>query len=680
MEKPKFWQEEEQYLNKTVSMIDSRIQDLTSNVDKQQAWALELKKQYIHDLPDFDEAEFIDNYEKLDQMLSFIDDQVQHARQLKQVRDKPYFGRIDFKIADDEDIMKLYIGIMSIDYKNELYVIDWRAPVSELFYEAGRGPASYEAPNGVINGEIILKRQHDIEKGKLLNVYDINLNIFDEFLQQVLAKSKGEQLQNIASTIQEEQNKIIRNLKDDVMVVQGYAGCGKTTIALHRIAYALYRLPNLSSANVLMFSPNDAFLTYINKVLPELGEDNTRNATFPKFVRRFLKTNSAIESSDEFVSRYVFLSKEQQKKIDSKLDYSMREKMSNWLNGLNKSLLFKEGFIVEGQKYDADVLNKLLTEDYKHARYVEKVNLVADYLCEKIGVMEMDKRGLILDEIYQKLNQPVKLEPLYAKFLQDFKYSPLDIDNKINFEDAVLMCVLKELSKDIVLKMDIKHVVVDEAQDYPLIFMDFLLRTCPHSMFSFFGDIHQKTVAGKLDSLEDITKLDIVKNRGAFFELDKTYRSSEEIVEYASNLIGNPRHNAFRLKNGHPVEEVQIADNNLQISQQVMDILEKIIAGKTTVGIITGDTETAKDIFEELSKVIAEHKISFVKNAYSVAETQVQVVPVALSKGLEFDTVIIVEKGKLFECEGRDNFIFISATRAINRLFVLKNKQKKNKK
>lgn len=679
MEKPEFWKEEEQYLNKTVSVIDSRLRDLTSNVDKQNEWALELKKQYIHDLPDFDEAEFVDNYEKLDQMLSFIDDQVQHARRLRQVRDKPYFGRIDFKIKD-EDIMKLYVGITSIDYNNELYVIDWRAPVSELFYEAGRGPASYEAPNGIISGDILLKRQYDIENGKLLNVYDINLNIFDEFLQQVLAKSKGEQLQNIASTIQEEQNKIIRNLKDDVIVVQGYAGCGKTTIALHRIAYALYRLPNLSSANVLMFSPNDAFLTYINKVLPELGEDNTRNATFPKFVRRFLKTNSAIESGDEFVSRYVFLSKEEQEKTSSKLEYAMRQKMSDWLNGLNESLRFNEGFLIEGQNYDVTLLNRLLTEDFRHARYGEKVNLLTDYLSEKMGIKELDKRALITEEIYPKLNQPVKLESLYDKFLQDFDYKPIDIDNKINFEDAVLMCVMKELCRNIVLKMDIKHVVVDEAQDYPLIFIDFLIRICKHAIFSFFGDINQKTVPAQLDSLEDITRLDITKDDGVFIELDKTYRSSEEIVEYASGLIGNPRHNAFRLKNGHPVEEIQIAGKVSQISQQVMDILEKIIAEKTTVGIITGDTETAEQIFGELSKVISDHKISFVKNAYSTAGTQVQVAPVMLSKGLEFDAVIIIEKGKLFECEGREKFLFISATRAINRLYVLKDRKIKTAK
>jgi len=675
MEKPKCWEEEEKYLQKTESVIDSRVGDLTTDVTKQQAWALELKKRYIHDLQDFDEVEYIDNYAKLDELLSFTDEQIKHINQLSQVKDKPYFGRIDFKINGEQDTMKLYIGIVSIDYDNQLYVIDWRAPVSELFYEAGKGPASYEAPNGAIKGEILLKRQYDIEQGKLLNVYDVDLNIFDEFLQQVLAKTKGEQLQNIASTIQEEQNNIIRNLKDDIIVVQGYAGCGKTTIALHRIAYALYRLPNLSSANVLLFSPNDAFQTYISKVLPELGEENTRNATFPKFIRRFLKTNRAIESSDEFVSRFMFSPKQIQDRILSKIEFSMRDKMSKWLNGLSEELRFNEGFIVEGEKFDADTLNKLLTEDFKNAKYVEKISLVADYLCKKIGAEGIDKKEVILEEIYLKLNKPVKLEELYNQYLKDFKYEQLNIDEKISFEDAVLMCVLKELCQNVVLKMDIKHVVLDEAQDYPLIFIDFLLRVCKHSAFSFFGDIHQKTIPGALNSLEDITKLDMAKGKATFVELDKTYRSSEEIVEYASNVIGNPKHNAFRLKNGHPVEEIQIADNNCQISQQVMSELEKLVGDKVNIGIITGDTETAKSIYDEIAKVMAEHKISFVKNAYSTAGTQIQVLPVSLSKGLEFDSVILVEKGKLFECDCKDKFIFIGATRAINRLIVLKDKK-----
>lgn len=674
MSKPDFFNEEKEYLSKTVSAIDDRIEKLKSNIDSQKNWALELKKQYIHDLRAFDEAEFVDNYSKLNEILDFTDDQIALMKRLSNVRCKPYFGRIDFKVYGDDQPMKLYIGIMSVDNNNELFVIDWRAPVSELFYEFGKGEASYDAPDGKIIGEVILKRQYDIEDAQLKDVYDVDANIFDEFLQQVLSKTKGNQLQNIVSTIQAEQNEIIRNLKDDVMVVQGYAGCGKTTIALHRVAYALYRLPNLSSANVLMFSPNDAFLSYISNVLPELGEDNTRSATFPKFVKRFLKTTSVVEPSDEFAIRYAFCSESEQSVIKTKLKFEMRDKMNKWLEKLNLSLRFEEGFTVAGHSFNLEMLNKLLCEDFKNAKYKEKIYLVCDVLCKSMGVEGIEKRDIVMEQIYAKLNQPVKLDSLYEKFLKDFKFKPINIDDKILFEDAVLLCVLKELCQNVIIKMDVRHIVLDEAQDYPLLFIDFLLRVFNHATFSIFGDINQKTVAGELNSLEDICKLEKALNRTCFYKLDKTYRSSEEIVEYASSLVGNPMHNAFRLKNGQPVDEILMADKTQEISQQILNLLEKFVAEKRTVGIIAGDLISAKEIYEDISKVIPETKLSFVKNAYMPAGTQVQIVPVALSKGLEFDSVIIVQKGKLFEYNDKNKFLYIAATRAINKLVVLKKK------
>lgn len=674
MSKPEFWNEEENYLNSTIAAIDGRIDGLKQNVQKQKDWALTLKRQYIHDLREFDEAEFVDNYSKLNELLDFTDEQVGLIKRLQEIRNKPYFGRIDFKVDGDDDAMKLYIGLTSIDYNNRLYVIDWRAPAGELFYESGKGRASYDAPDGKICGEITLKRQYDIENAKLINAYDVDVNIFDDFLQNILARSKGEMLQNIVSTIQKEQNEIIRDLKNDILVVQGYAGCGKTTIALHRVAYALYRLPNLSSANVLIFSPNDAFLTYISKVLPELGEDNTRTATFPKFVRRFLKTTQPVESSDEFVVRYAGLDEKQKQQINKKLSLDMKNQMKDWLDNLSKNLQFSENFIIESESFDKDNLNKLLKEDYKHAKYKEKIYLVCDYLCNKTQIEGIEKRDIMFEQISAKLNQPVQLYPLYSKFLSDFGFEEINIDEKLHFDDAVLMCVLKEFCQNIVLKMDVKHVVLDEAQDYPLVFLEFLLKIFKHSTFSIFGDINQKTVPGELNSLEDICCLDVAKNRNKFVILDKTYRSSEEIVEYSSNLIGNPRHNAFRLKFGQPVQEILEAEDIKQISQQVLTLLEKIVSSKRTIGVITGDAASASGIFEEIKKVVPETKLSFVKNAFVSAGTQIQVMPVSLCKGLEFDTVIVVEKGQLFEVENKNKFLYIATTRAINKLIVLKNK------
>ena len=663
------FKKEEEYLSQTVGAIDSKIYALNENIEKQKEWALELKKQYIRDLREYDQYEFADNYNKLNEIMDFTDEQVAEANRLRDIRERPYFGRIDFKANGDDEALKLYIGLMSISTNKDLFVIDWRAPVSELFYEFGKGKASYNAPDGKIEGEITLKRQYEIENSVLKDFYDVDINLFDEYLREVLSKSKGQRLENIASTIQKEQNEIIRNLKDDILVVQGFAGCGKTTIALHHIAYALYRLKNLKSANVLFFSPNEAFLTYIGKVLPDLGEENTRSATFPKFIRRMLKTSKPVETTDEFVMRYNFLDSKNKKLIDDKLKFSMREKMQAWLEEFSKTLRFSGDINIDDKTYTKESLNEMLEKDLKHAKYREKIYSVASFIYKDVKTEDVGKKEYILNEITENVNQPITLFALYDKMMESFGYSKLDIDEPLFFEDAVLLCTLKELTQNIVTRVDLKHIVIDEAQDYPLLFFDFLTRIYNHSSFCIVGDINQKTVPGELNSLEDIGKLKQTKDRFSYVVLDKTYRSSEEIVEYSSALVGNPRHNAFRLKYGEPVEEIKMNSNYLS---QIDNILKKIDVKNKTVGIIAGDTETSQEIFNELSKTRSADEISFVKNAYSVAGTNIEVCPITLCKGLEYDTVILVQKGKLFEHQNKNEFLYVGATRAINKLFVLK--------
>ncbi len=672
------FKKEEQYLDETLKAIDGRIENIQNAIESQKEFAQELKKDYMHDASLFDADlgnEVAMKYKRLNDFMDFVDDEYALAKRLQEIREKPYFGRIDFLVDGDKEPMKLYIGLMSIDYNHELKVIDWRAPVSELFYEAGKGKASYEAPNGTISGDITLKRQYEIENSRLLEFYDVDINLFDEYLQKVLSKTKGDSLQNIASTIQKEQNQIIRNLKDDVLVVQGFAGCGKTTIALHHVAYALYRLKDLSSVNVLFFSPNEAFLSYIQKVLPDLGEDNTRSATFPKFIKRMLKTIQPVESADEFVLRYVFLDEQKQKQVNNKLEFSTRQQMKQWLDEKSRTLKFVKDFSFEDFFYDKDALNGFLQNDFLHAKYREKIFYIANMIFSQMKTEDLGKKESVLETLYDCLNQPMHLQDIYSEFLKDYGYPKMDIDDKLFFDDAVLLCVLKELTQNILIRMNIKHVVVDEIQDYPLLFVDFLMRIFKHATFSMFGDIHQKTVPGQMDSLEDICNLTPAKNRSKFVELTKTYRSSEEIVEYSSKLVGNPRHNAFRLKNGNPVTEQEFVGNGYL--KQIKSILTKLNPS-SSVGIITGDTETAKEVYDYLQNNFDEKVLSFIKNAFSVAGTQIQVAPISLAKGLEFDTAIVLEKGKLFETKQKNKFLFVSCTRAINQLFVLKNKNAKN--
>ena len=670
MEKqPEYWQEEIDYLNKTNKAIDEKIKKLSSFIETQKSDVLELKKFYRNNQDDFDYFEFLCNYARSDELVEIGNEQIKKLFQLRNVMNKPYFGRIDFLLKNSKTPMKLYVGLSSIEYDNTLYVVDWRAPVSELFYEYGKGEASYNSPNGKVEGNITLKRQYEIEKRQLKEVYEADANIFDNYLQKILANNSGAKLHNIASTIQAEQNQIIRNLKDNIIIVQGFAGCGKTTVALHRVAYALYRLRNLKSANVLLFSPNEAFLSHISGVLPELGEENTRSATFPKFIRRLLKLDIPVESSDEFTIRYLTSNKKQQNAINEKLKFATKQKMQDWINNVNKNLHFDIGFIANDIKFGQHKLNEILKEN-QSLKISERIENLIDTVCKEFNIKNAEEKDALIYELKSRLNIETELLSLMNKFLTDNGWDKLS-EEKINFEDAILLCVLKSMYQDIIIKLDVKHIVLDEAQDYPLLFIDFLIQLFKHSNFSIFGDIYQKTVPGELNSLEDVCHIIPQHATAKFILMDKTYRSSEEIVEYATNIIGQPRHNIFRLKNNQPVEEIIMADTTQQQSQQIIKILEKLVPMEKNIGIITGDIETANLIFNELEKTIP-HRIELVKNANTVVSEQIQIMPVGLSKGLEFDTVIVVEKGMMFENENKNNLLYIACTRAINKLYVIK--------
>ena len=205
---------------------------------------------------------------------------------------------------------KVYIGITHVeDEENDIYLVnDWRSPICSMFYDYEVGPAKYKAPGGEVEGEILAKRQFNIKNGEIVHVFDNNLNIDDELLQEVLATESSDKMKNIVNTIQQEQNAIIRNIEDKNLIVQGIAGSGKTSVALHRIAFLLYKIENLSSNNVLIFSPNQIFSEYISNVLPELGEENTMQTTFHDFLSTFITEFKSVESFTNFVfSSFVII-------------------------------------------------------------------------------------------------------------------------------------------------------------------------------------------------------------------------------------------------------------------------------------------------------------------------------------------------------------------------------------
>ena len=278
--------------------ISSLAQDLYDNEEKQQEF-----KKYVWDTrKELDPTEMKTILSNNDKEIEDLETKAKYYKKLYKIQNSPYFGKITFE--DDEGKNDIYIGLTYLTKNNENIIYDWRAPISSIFYDYESGKASYEAPGGVINGYLHNKRQFTIEDAKIKRVFDSKVTVQDDLLQEVLSKKNNEYMKNIVNTIQAEQNAIIRNTKDRNLIVQGIAGSGKTSVALHRIAFLLYKIKNLTSDKVLIFAPNHVFSEYISNVLPELGEDNTKETTFSDFLETYITEYKSIESFTSFIERY----------------------------------------------------------------------------------------------------------------------------------------------------------------------------------------------------------------------------------------------------------------------------------------------------------------------------------------------------------------------------------------
>ena len=279
--------------------ISNLAQDLYDNEEKQQEF-----KKYIWDTrSELDPTEMKTIISNNEQEIDNLEMKAKYYKKLYKIQNNPYFAKIVFK--NNENINpNIYIGLTYLTKDNENIIYDWRAPISSIFYDYENGDCQYEAPGGIIKGYLDNKRQFTIENSKIKRVFDSKLNVQDDLLQEVLSQKNNDYMKNIVTTIQQEQNAIIRNIKDKNLIVQGIAGSGKTSVALHRIAFLLYKIKNLTSDKVLIFAPNQVFSEYISNVLPELGEENTKETTFSDFLETYISEYKHIETFTSFVERY----------------------------------------------------------------------------------------------------------------------------------------------------------------------------------------------------------------------------------------------------------------------------------------------------------------------------------------------------------------------------------------
>lgn len=657
--------EEKQFLDKVLKLVEQKItkfeeqnKTLLSKMKENQSYMWES----IYEM-DNAEKSFVEN-----QMMMLENEQQESINQLISLRaslKSPYFGGIEFDKKDE--ILSYRIGLKGIREDEKIYVVDWRAPFSELYYNFDVGPGYYFVGEGNdrVDGNILRKRQYKIEDGKLLFCLDNNIKIDDQVLQEVLAKTSSDKMKNIVSTIQREQNAIIRNDNPINLIVQGVAGSGKTSIALHRIAYLLYKhRKTLNSSSILIISPNKFFSDYISNVLPELGEENIAETVMDELITVNLEIKQKIESKAEQVERLLNEPLEIQ---SASLKASMQ-----FCQDIQEfcKVYFTENFKASDVVYDDFLVAKkekiedLYFNIYKEKPVYIRMEWIKEYILD-IVEPELKLTSAKAKKILTSMLKIPDIFEIYSIFLKKYYNIGFKKEKKIKFEDAVALLYIKQYLYGINTYQKIKHLVIDEFQDYsPLNFL--IVNQMFNCVKTILGDVGQNVAGYETSILNDFNKLDTIKSE--MICLNKAYRSTYEITTFANIII-----------NRKDVEIIERHGNNVQIEKcldktdKVNNILNFVEECKSnnykSIGIICKSTKKA----EELNELIKDKlKYSFLTNQTLSYSEGVILAPTFLVKGLEFDACIIVDvDDENYSTEIDRQTLYVGCTRAMHSLKLL---------
>ena len=578
---------------------------------------------------------------------------------LKQAYHNAYFGRIDF---NNEPI---YIGITSVEKDNNFYVYDWRAPISSIFYNYSTiGDCSYEVAGNEIQGELNLKRQYKIEDDKIIRYFDSSLNIDDEYLQEILVASKDKQMTNIVNTIQSDQNKIIRNTKDDVLIVEGVAGSGKTSVALHHIAYLLYENKFLNSNNVLILSPNNIFSKYISNVLPELGEKNLLSTTFTDFISRYLTEFKKIEKYPEYLERIY--NNEYDENIRIKQSDEIIKYLDDFIRDYSSNLEFEHGFSYKGNSFSKIELTDYVKDKCNNLNLAGKYNKLYERLNGFLKLKKKKEKVAIKDllvTISNKSNNIIEVYNDFVNYLKDntkYNFNTID-ENFLSYEDSILLLYLKFELFNYPYDLYIKHIVIDEAQDYSLLQYKILKNTFYKSNYTIIGDVNQTiNIYNKYDSLKDIER---IFTDSKYIVLNKTYRSSKEIIEYTNKILNINNVCTIQKERNIPVVTKETDKPYKELLKDLDELKDK------TLAIITIDKNSSLKLYKKL--VSDNIDCSLYNDTYGEYKNIV-IIPSYMAKGLEFENVIIFDD-KESHYKDKEYLYYVVCTRAQSRLIIYNN-------
>lgn len=712
-------QREQQHLDHVLDLINDKEKELKSSIKSAEGEARDINSHFFDDVKlDYDgystSMETALSIHQQQQLLSEREHAWQHsAKQLdtiERLKKKPYFARVDFKESNEKKAETIYIGLGSFADRDDHFLIyDWRAPISSIYYDGKLGEVSYNSPEGEITVDMTKKRQFMIKDGKIESMFDTNESIGDQMLLEVLSEKSSTQMKSIVTTIQQEQNKIIRNTSADLLFVQGAAGSGKTSAILQRIAYLLYRYRgNLTSSDVIMFSPNQLFNDYIKNVLPEMGEQNMVQMTYWQFVSRRLP-GMEVESlfkqfedqnSDTNISAFK----------DSVNFFNLVTRYAKHLN--KRGMIFKNIYFRDKKKpyFDKEKIKEIyysFNENYKLANRIDATREELIKMLNRKIAPEVKKNWVMqaieglsrdeLNELYDRPDQEFSSEKEEEKFLgRKIVVKALKpVSNKINHNQFINMRAqylsflravpkMTDLSKWNISEEDwqkhieevkenfkkhhiymndvsaylylydlitgrrtdyeMRYAFIDEIQDYTSFQLAYLKYNFPRAKFTMLGDLNQ-AIFTKDESRS------LLKQISGLFDPKKT-----DVVQLTKSYRSTKEITDFTkqiLRQGEKIEAFNRRgpkpalwgrSTEQEAIEALVKILDKNNENQRTTAVITKDLASAKQVAEQLKQ--KGEKATLIATANQRLVPGTLVVPSYLAKGLEFDAVVMWDASK----------------------------------
>ncbi len=592
-------------------------------------------------------------------------------KSIEKAKNSPYFARIDFESKTNKDVC--YIGKLGVsDYDNNIITVDWRAPISSLYYDCNVGDAKYNSPDGIISGKLHLKRQYTVENSKLISYNDVDTVSNDELLKPYLSVSADTRLKNIVSTIQSEQNKIIREPITKNLIVQGVAGSGKTTVALHRIAYLVYNYRDLyKPRDYMVIGPNKFFVSYISGILPDLDVDGVSEYTTLELALNYIeepfKVNNSLDilKVKDDISNFK-TSMNMKKVIDSYFEYlPILPNTDFTIRGvkiLSKSLIksiYEEinKDIYESIKSKIDRLILLLNKYVNENNDIILSRLIKDNVDKKVIDDYKNNINIYLKKYFTVLN--IKVKDIYMDILKNNSINFKNINlNEIDIEDIYPLMYIKY--KIIGSNFNnYKHIVIDEAQDYGEFNFYVLKKLFKNATFSIYGDLAQSLYSYR--SINNWECLKDIFGNVEILKLNKSYRTTIEIMNEANKI-----NELLKLDKATPV--IRHGDEVEYTNKDILDIIMKLKEKYKTVAIITKDALEAQSLYSKLNSKI---DINLMDKDNINFDNNINILPSYLSKGLEFDAVVIANRNNFKDNVIDLKLLYVSMTRALHKLVII---------